>query len=294
MENIQNMINKIPYSNSIFLTVILLVIYIFIKRILMSRIDKNKELGTTEKILTTRKIRDYGRIILLMCIFFLWFAKLQTVFISLLAVAAAIVIALKEIIMCFTGGMLIRLNNYFKLDDRIEVDGIRGFVINKSLTATKILEIGPEKNSQQTTGNIISIPNSVVLSKPLSNESYFQDFSIKTFMFIPHSRDNIEESEQLLLQLGLDVCSNYLEKAKRSITSYCRKEGIAILSVEPRVKFVMTDNGDIKLLLKIPVDNKHISDIEQKLIKSYFSMKKQLLMSYYYFLIITMLKDAPA
>ena len=125
------------------------------------------------KVITNRKIRDYGRILLIMFIFFLWFAKLQTVFISLLAVAAAIVIAFKEIIMCLTGGLLIRINNYFKLGDRIEVDGVRGFVIDKSLTATKILEIGPEKNSQQTTGNIISIPNSIVLNKSLTNSLFY-------------------------------------------------------------------------------------------------------------------------
>jgi len=275
MTKVYDIINKIPHSNSIFLTVFLIVLYVFLRRILVNQVEKNEDLDQTEKILTNRKIKDYGKIILLMFIFFLWFAKLQTVFISLLAVAAAIVIALKEIIMCFTGGFLIRVNSYFKLSDRIEVDGIRGFVIEKRLTATKILEIGPEKYSQQTTGNIISIPNSIVLSKSVTNESYFQDFSIKSFLFVPHSQDRIEILEKLLLEAGQEVCSAYLNKAKDSISKYCKKEGIAIPSVEPRVKLVMTDSGDVKLLLKIPVDNKEISDIEQKLIKKYLIVNKE-------------------
>ena len=49
---------------------------------------------------------------------------LQTIFISMLAIAAAIVLALKELIMNVTGGFPIKINKHFKLSDRIEVDGI--------------------------------------------------------------------------------------------------------------------------------------------------------------------------
>ena len=276
MDRLQIFITQNAYANSVFLTIFLILLYFMMRKILVRRIEKNKDLTSAERTITIRKIKDYSRLLLIVLIFFLWFAKLQTVFISLLAVAAAIVVALKEIIMCVTGGMLIRFNHYFKVGDRIEVDGVRGFVTDRSITATKVLEIGPEKYSQQTTGNIISIPNSVFLSKALTNESYFQNFSIKSFTFTPPDNLSIDDVENALLSIGQEVCESYLEKAKESISKYCKKEGITLPSVEPRVKFMMSDSGAIKLLLKIPVNNKEISDIEQSLIKKYLMATKEM------------------
>lgn len=266
---LQDQLTHIPYLNSISLTVLLISLYLVIRFFLIQRIAKSEEIEPENKIFALRKIRDYGRIFLLISIFFLWFSQLQTVFISFLAVGAAIVVALKEVIMCITGGLLIRFNKHYKMGDRIEIDGIRGFVIDHRIAVTKILEIGPEKHSQQTTGCIISVPNSVVLSKIVKNESYFQDFSIKSFVFVPHPNVEIEKSEELLLKLGQEACSAYFPRAKHSILKYCKKEGIGIQSVDPRVKWIMTDCGNVKLILKIPVDNKKISDIEQILIKGY-------------------------
>lgn len=275
MEKLQLFIAKIPYFNSIFLSLLLIIVYLISLQVTLMRLKKNEEFDFSEKVQMVKRIKSYGRLILVVGVFFLWFAKLQTVFISLLAVAAAIVIALKEIIMCITGGLLIRTNKYFKLGDRIHVDEVGGYVIEKSLTVTKVLEIGPEKNSQQTTGNIIAIPNSIFLSESLVNESYFQDFSIKSFTFLPWSKELIEESEQHLLKLGHSISADYLSQAKNSISNYCQKEGIAIPSVEPRVKLAMNETGDVKLILKIPVNNKCISDIEQKLIKGYLIGAKE-------------------
>lgn len=85
--------------------------------------------------------------------------------------------------MCVTGGILISISDHFKRGDRIEVDGLRGFVIQKNLTTTKLLEIGPEINSQQTTGKIITIPNSLMLNKAVKNESFFSGYSINLFSF---------------------------------------------------------------------------------------------------------------
>lgn len=265
----QNFIN-FQYLNLIYLTIALIVLYQFIKFFVIRKIDSSQHTTDDEKLLNKKRVRDYGKLFLIIAIFSLWFSQLQTVFVSLLAFAAAIVIAFKEVIMCMTGGMLIRLNNYFSSGDRIEIDGTRGFVVERTITSTKVLELGPERNSQQTTGNIVTIPNSVFLAKAVVNQSYFQNFSIRSFTLSPIPNLSFDKSESILLEIANQVCHNYLKKAKDSISNFCKKEGLLIPTIEPRVKLLLSDLNEAKLLLKMPVDNKKIGDIEQEVYRGYY------------------------
>ena len=91
----------------------------------------------------------------------LWFDELKTFALSLAAVAAAIVLATKEIILCVSGTFVRTSSNAFEIGDRIECNGVRGDVIDITLLTTKILEIGPGHLAHQQTGRAIVIPNSL-------------------------------------------------------------------------------------------------------------------------------------
>ena len=269
-EEIVSYINQSESHKLLFLSLILIIIYFVAKMLMVRSIQNSDSTSIVEQTQSIKRVKSYGLFILLLAIFSLWFSQLQTVFISLLAFAAAFVLAFKEVIMCITGGMLIRVNKYFSVSDRIEVDGVRGFVVDRSLTSTKVLELGPEKNSQQTTGNIISIPNSVFLAKSAVNQSYFQNYSIASFSFSPADKFDYRKSEEVLLKIGNKIAAEYLSKAEKSISEFCRKEGLSIPLIEPRVKLILSENNEAKLLLKMPVDNKNIAFIEQVIFRDYY------------------------
>lgn len=116
------------------------------------------------------------------------------------------------------------------------------------------------------------------MSKSLKNESYFKGYSIKSFQFKLNINENIDEFEVQLLQISNEICASYIENATRSISNFCEKEGILIPSLSPRTKIVFenddkTDNKVI-VLLKIPVKNTQIADIEQSLNRLVLSWKK--------------------
>ncbi len=251
------------------LTLLLIVAVVVFKFIFNFRVRKSKKITSVEKIRKIKSTSNYLTFFTFILLFVLWFSHLQTVMISLVAVAAAIVVATKEVIMTFMGGVLIKINNHYDVGDRIEVDGIRGFVVERNLTTTKVLEIGPEKHSQQTTGDIITIPNSLVLTKAVVNESYFKNYSIKSFAFSMPTGVTFEEFEIELLQWSQEICKDYLKEAKKIIEKFCHKEGLLIPNVEPRVRLVMTDKKELEVLLKLPAKNEYIGDVEQSLFRKY-------------------------
>ncbi len=252
------------------LSLITFIVLLAIQKLLYRNVDKNKTLDSDDQIIAKRDISSTMNVIFFVLMAIVWFSGLQSVFVTFIALAAAIAIAGKELIMCFLGGILIKINHYFKISDRIEINGIRGYVIEKNFTTTKILEIGPERHSQQTNGKVITIPNSLMLMHFVKNESYFKGFSIKTFNFkIPRDID-LHSTEKLLLEWGKEISRPYYNEARESIKQNCQKEGILLPSMSPKTKIAIDDNNEWIIMLKIPVRNKIIADIEQDLLRKFY------------------------
>jgi small-conductance mechanosensitive channel len=265
-----NYMTSTTYLKSVVASILVFALVFLINRILVKSIrgSKNDKLETNVAI---KRINFYSRIFTVILISLMWFSHLQGVLVSFLAVAAAIVLAFKELIMCVTGGMLIRSSSTFKIGDRIEINHIRGFVIERGLLSTKILEIGPESNSQQTTGNIITLSNNLVFTHSVKNESYFRGYSIKSYFFKVKKPEDVDRLEEFLLTEGKVICGDYIEDAKASISSFCLKEGIIIPSLEARTKLIVDKDTKFSILLRIPVRNTEIADVEQRLNRKYLN-----------------------
>ncbi len=255
--------------DQIVLSFVFLTIFLCLKKLSIVQINKSKKLTDIEKKHRLSIFSNLLMVLLLGILVTLWFSHIQNFIVSFFAISAAFVVATKELIMNLTGGFLVNINGHFKLGDRIEVSGIRGFVIEKNFTTTKVLEIGPEKNSQQTTGDVIIIPNSVMLNQAVTNESYLKEYSIKTFTFKLPKGVSFEEFEEKLLIWGSDICKDYISEAKDTIETFCRSENIGIPNVEPRVRLVMSKDKEIEVLLKLPAKNDRVADLEQDLFRRY-------------------------
>lgn len=265
MENFLIKLNELmfryPYSKTAIYSLGLFGFYYISRFLFYSNINK-RDINKTEKAFYKKKVDQYIRYFFFLVLFLLWFAQLQVFFVSIFAIAAAIVLAFKELIMCITGGVLVRSSKTFSVGHRIELNKLRGFVLERNLLTTKVLEIGPESNSQQTTGDVITIPNSLMLSQAVKNESYFKGYSIKSFHYRVKSAVNIKDLEKILLKKAQTVSESYLEEAKKGISKFCEKEGFIIPSIEPRTKVIVEDDK-ISVLVKLPVRNTEIANIEQ-------------------------------
>lgn len=215
---------------------------------------------------------NWGTFAILMLV---WFAQVQNVLLSFVAIAAALVVATKEVILCVMGGVYLRLSHAFSVKDRIEVHGVRGFVLEIGMTYTRVLEIGPEKESQQTTGAIITIPNSVLLSHAIKNESFFGDYTIKSFTFHVPKTMSLDLAESFLKKVADEIVAPYQDAAQKEIIDFCKVSGLALPSVNARIKLLLGSDGQPSLLLKIPIESHRIADIEQRLVREYIKFIRQ-------------------
>lgn len=214
------------------------------------------------------QIKNVSFIILAAGFFGIWATELRTFALSLVAVAAALAIAFKEIIQCFMGGLYIASVKPFELGDRIEVNGFRGEVIDHNFLSTTVLEIGPAREVIMLSGRQMVLPNSVFLLHPLQNQSLQQDYVLQMLRVIVHAGEDWKALEKLLLEAANRECQSFLEPALHAMKRMAQREGLDLPRVEPRVSLQYDDYGRLHLTLRFPAPMGNVSRVEQAILRT--------------------------
>lgn len=201
----------------------------------------------------------------------IWAPQLQTLAVSLFAIAVALVIATKEFIDCLCGSGLRVLTKAYAVGDRIEIGGTRGNVVDVNMLTTTVLEIGPGQTSHQYTGRASVIPNSMLLRNPVTNEMYSQDYRLHIITVPLSTDDDWQTAEKLLLEAAYEECRPFLEDAKQYMKTLEGRSWLDAPSVEPRVTYQLPEPGRINLLLRIPCPAQFPSRLEQVILRKFLT-----------------------
>ncbi|WP_166254787.1 mechanosensitive ion channel domain-containing protein [Marinobacter salicampi] len=210
-------------------------------------------------------------LLLLLGLVFIWGDQLRTLALSIVAIAVAFVVATKELILCVTGSILKSGAGSFYLGDRIQVKDFRGDVIDQSLLATTILEVGPGKSSHQRTGRMIVIPNALFVSEPVINESFTEEYDFHVFTVPFKRRDDWRAAQQAFLESANRHCESYLERARKHVNKVGNQRGLEVPSVDPRVSIQVPVADEIHLVVRVPAKAGQRSYIEQTILADVFA-----------------------
>lgn len=155
-----------PYANLIIDTLLIIIFVKIVQKVsnfFFSKIfKKNKTRFNFRK-----KVSFVCNIFLIFIIIIIW-EEFLLKFITLFSfVTAAIAYSLRDTIINFFAGIYIRLAKPFQVEDRIMICNHIGDVVNISNLSFEVLEVN--NDTFQSTGSIVHIPNSKVISEPLIN-----------------------------------------------------------------------------------------------------------------------------
>lgn len=249
---------------------VLIVAILILRRISAGLIRKNIPLAELR-----HKWLVYSRngllLILLLGLLMIWGQELRALALSVVAIAAAIVIATKELILCLTGGLLKASSGAFAIGDRIQIKDFRGDVIDQNLFVTQLLEVGPGKLTHQRTGRLLVLPNALFLSEPVINESLTQRYALHV-MTVPFLRkDPWMQAEQAFLQAAQEQVAPYLGAARQQMERMSVHRGLDAPSVEPRVTLHFPEADKVMLVIRLPVPLAQRSAIEQAILHQVFA-----------------------
>ncbi len=145
--------------------------YIFIKIFVKIICFFNTRFNSNERTLylINKKVTTFGVVVNIILLILIWESKITKLMTLISFVSAALAFALRDFVYNFFAGIYINVKKPFKVEDRVEVDGIVGDVVNVSSLTFDILEVSSKDNGEQSTGIMIHIPNSKVFNGGVKN-----------------------------------------------------------------------------------------------------------------------------
>jgi len=113
----------------------LLLVVVVLRFVLVRAIANRESLPMDVRRRLIVQIRTLLGIVFVVGLIFIMANELRAFAVSLVAIAVAIVLATKELILCLSGTALRIGTNAFTIGDRIEINGVRGNVIDQTFLA---------------------------------------------------------------------------------------------------------------------------------------------------------------
>ncbi len=267
MDKIQQILSQSGYAHAISSLALIFLVLTIRSMLLRSLRKSNWRREDQRKWLV--KIRNWSTITIFSGLVMIWATELQTFALSVVAITGALIISGKELLLCFHGGVIRSFNQMFKIGDRIEIDGIRGDVIDTNLFMTKILEIGPSNFTHQFTGRSVAIPNSLFLTKELVNESFMKSYVLHVFK-LSFTRDvDWRKAERCMMEASHEECNHFIESAQENMDNLSQREGIEVPRVEPRITYKFTTPNELEMIVRVPSPAAKKGNIEQQILKRF-------------------------
>lgn len=249
------------------LTVVVIIAAFAVRRFWISILPPDLSLEAKRKRVVG--IRNGVGAAAMVLIIILWSTELKTLIVSLIAIAAAVVLATKEVIMSMIGGMVRTTTQRYQIGDRIEIKDFRGDVIDISLLSTTLMELNPTPGVQMYTGKVVFMPHSLILTEALRVHHTTSSYSVHTFS-VPVAPGQNVATEQIRLQaICLSVCSSHLDEAAKHFQTIQDHTSIDMPSSAPKTLMHSDSKGTWWLTSRIVVPLKRVQAMEQEIVAAF-------------------------
>lgn len=202
------------YIGLILKTIIIIFLILVVEKIGIRIIKQTRD--SKKEYNYTKKYKLIIRIIILSAIIIVWGKYIKNFLTLISLVSAAFTIAIRDLIFNFFCGIYIKIVKPFVVEDRIEINGYKGDVVNINTMNFEILEVSNVDTTGQSTGIIIHLPNSIIFNYPLKNYN-------KAFKYI---------WDEITIKIPLDYDVN---KAKKVLYKIVNSNEI-IKKIPPKLK----------------------------------------------------------
>ncbi len=200
----------------------------------------------------------------------LWSHPLRRTSTFLGLMAAGVAIALKEPLLSIAGRIAIFVGHIYDVGDRIEIDKMKGDVIDIGFFYTRMMEVGAWINADQASGRIVQMANAEVFGHPVFN--YTRNFSfIWDEVNLPITyNSNLRAAQEILVRTGREYTREFLQGAQRELQQMQRYFMVQKLELEPIVYLRVTSNW-LQLNMRYVVDPKRRRDASNFLYNAIFA-----------------------
>ncbi|MFD1163932.1 MULTISPECIES: mechanosensitive ion channel family protein [Hwangdonia] len=254
MEQLLKWLDANPTFYSIFKYILLVAFVLIIIQIVRRFLRKNVT-DTSARYKSQKGIEIIGYIVLVILSFSYFTGNIKDFTLAIGLFSAGIAFTLQELILSIAGSLYIFIVKVYKPGDRIEINGIKGDVIDIDSMYTTMMEIGQWVSSDNYSGRIVKLSNAFVFKGPVYN--YSQDFPFIWDEFnlpIKYGSD-IELAKSIVIKIASETLFDFTKNSKSKWKEIVNKYYIEDAVVDPTLAITLTDNW-IQFNLRYIVDYK--------------------------------------
>ncbi|MDX1316190.1 MAG: mechanosensitive ion channel, partial [Xanthomarina gelatinilytica] len=209
---------------------------------LLRRFLKKNISNSSARYKSQKGIEFIGYVLLVILSFSYFTGNIKDFTLAIGLFSAGIAFTLQELILSIAGSIYIFVVKVYKPGDRIEINGIKGDVIDVDSIYTTMMEIGQWVSSDNYSGRIVKLSNAFVFKGPIYN--YSQDFPFIWDEFnlpIKYGSD-IELAKSIVIEIASKSLSDFTANSKAQWKEIVNKYYVEDAQVEPTLAITLTDN----------------------------------------------------
>jgi small-conductance mechanosensitive channel len=237
-----------PALMRILTTFVILVVAFIVSRLSRRLVDRYVE-QVERKYRVAKFVSRSVAMLALLLIIALWSARLGALLTILTIIGAGTAVALRDVLLSFAGWLNISLSAPYKQGDRIEVNGVRGDVVDVRVLHTILMEIGNWVQADQSTGRLVRIPNNWVFQYDVANYTRGFGFVWNEIDVTVTYRSDWKAARDIFQELAETHVESVQEKAEDQLRHLAREYLVHYEVLTPYVYLSLTDHG-VKLTLR--------------------------------------------
>lgn len=185
----------------------------------------------------------------IMLIVALWSPSATNLITVLTIIGAGLAVALRDILLSFVGWIHLSLHPPYRQSDRIEVNGVRGDVVDIGLLQTTLLEVGEWVGAHQSTGRLLHVPNAWIYQHGVKN--YTEGFPylwLEQSIVVTFDSD-WKTARDLILQTAEEELPNIEREARKQLRQMTSEYLVQLNVLTPYVYVSVAEHG-VKLTLR--------------------------------------------
>ena len=254
LENISKWINEHPISSKIIIYLIW-VVFILLTIAFLRLLLRKKLPDSTLRYKSQKAVEFFGYIILVIITISFFTGNIKDIALAIGLLTAGITITLQELVLSVAGSFYIFFVGVYKPGDRIEINKIKGDVIDIDSVYTTMMEIGEWVSSDNYSGRIVKLSNAFVFKGPVYNYSKDFPFVWDEFNLPIRYGSDIDLAKKIVVRIASETLSEYVSKSISEWNQVVSKFYIENAQVNPTLAISMTDNW-IQFNLRYIVDYK--------------------------------------
>jgi len=229
------------YANILFTAMVIALVH-FIGHV----VERALQRGATDlegKHKIRRAMSWLRAVVLVVALVAIWISGAGQMGVFLGVMGAGIALSLQEVLLCVAGWALVIIKKPFDIGDRIQLSGHVGDVIDIRVFQTSLLEVGNWVGADQSTGRIISVPNSAVFRELNANYTKGFPFIWNEQTIVVTFESDWKRAKELILKQAQEEAQKIEDEVRRQIEKMQSQYAIRYSHLTPIVYTHIANHG---------------------------------------------------